>query len=221
MENEILLENGLIDTNITNGASDEEMAGSVEVSEKGVFKAFQNHMYNQLDVDPYSCTLVSAFTALANAKDKKAPVNIVQEAFKDYVASGKFKAGYGWSLADGAYYATKHFNEWAGTAVKVELVPFTMQNVIASLKMGFPCVSGIKYGPAYFKNEQDDGIIQSGEWVTGNNGHAIAFVKANTVDDQLIKFVENYDGVLKFQIIYTDFQKNRDLFFQSMVRFYE
>ena len=76
------------------------------------------------------------------------------------------------------------------------MVDLTPSNIIASLKSGSPIATGIKYGPGYFKNEQDDGIIQDIEGTSGNRGHCISIIKANTEDSNLgmqIKFAENYD----------------------------
>ena len=103
----------------------------------------------------------------------------------------------------------------------MEVKPFTIQNAISCLNGGFAFTSGIHYGSHYFANEQDDGVIENQSGTVGSNGHAVAFVKVNTIDDQLIKFVENYHGELKFDIILADFIKNRPLFFNNMVAFYE
>lgn len=222
---EIELESGLIDTDIPMSCipeDDEELAWSNWEIESGVFKVFNNLFYNQRLVDNYSCTLVSAFTALSNSKNVEIPLSLIQEAFKDFKESGKFTPWVGAKLSDGAEYAVKHFNGHFGTSIKHKTVPFTIQNAIRALKTGFAFTSWIKYGKQYFKDEQDDGRIAGGEGVIGKNWHAIAFVKINTENgEQFVKYIENYRGVLKHDIIFADFKKLRPLFFNTMVTFYE
>lgn len=219
---EVSIDQHVFEEPIVLSATEDEIAGGVDGEvEKGVFKCFNNKLYNQKIVDAFSCTLVSAFTALSNGKNVDVPVELMQEAFKEYHDSGKFTPWVWGSLVNGAEFALKHFNRHFGTNVKYECLPFTIQNGINAIKWGFPFTSWIKYGKEYFKDEQDDATIQAGEGVVGNNGHAIAFVKINTMDDQLVKFTENYHGLLKYDIILADFVKNRDLFFRTMIRFYE
>lgn len=201
---------------------DIEVAGSGnDTVEKGIFKVFQNIMYNQHQVDHYSCTLVSAFTALSNSKNVVIPLKVMLEAMDDFRKSGKFIPGVGAYLQDGAECALRHFNRHTGNNISLSVLPFTIQNAINTLKNGFSFTTGIKYGDKYFSDEQDDGVIQMGSGVVGNKGHAISVCKVNTTDDYLFKYVENYDGELKYQIILADFSKNRELFFNTMVVFHD
>lgn len=110
--------------------------------------------------------------------------------------------------------AAKHFNIEHGTNVKEKLIKLTVDNIQNELRMGSPISTGIKYGPEYFKDEQDNGKIEGGD-PFGNKGHAITIVKLNTMDDVIGKFAENYDGVLKFNVIEFDFTKYRKLFFNT------
>lgn len=58
-------------------------------------------------------------------------------------------------------------------------------------------------------------MIENTAGTTGKNGHCITIVKLNTMDDILIKFAENYNGILKYQIIMTNFVEMRSLFFNT------
>jgi hypothetical protein len=145
--NEQELQSGCFEENIPLSAQDEDIPlGNVSGTvEKGIFKVYNNINYNQKLVDAFSCTLVSAFTALSNSKNIVVPLEVIQEAFKEYASSGKFKAGFGGGLEDGAIFALKHFNLYAKTNVKHKVLPFTIENAVATLKNGFCFTSGIKY----------------------------------------------------------------------------
>lgn len=91
-DNETLIDNLQINVVVEQSAKDSDNAGAVDNTEvsKGVYKVFNNIMYNQHQVDAYACTLVSAFTALANSKNIDVPLEIMLAAFEEYKASGEF-----------------------------------------------------------------------------------------------------------------------------------
>jgi len=165
--NEIALTNGTLDIDVPLSAF-EQPAGAMDVSgnlayEVGRFKALSGDgiFYNQLEIDRYACTLVSAFTALANSTGKVPSYDTIRTAFDAYVASGKFTPNVGGYMTDGAYFATQAFNEAFGTNIKYVVRPFNIDEEIKSLQNGFLYNFLIKYGKDFSKNEQDDGIIQA------------------------------------------------------------
>lgn len=221
-EQEIELTNGVLeDTPVTLGAIEDEVDLTMfgDVWKKGIFKAlsWDGIFYNQLDIDPYSCTLVGSFTALSNYTWKVVPIEVMKEAFEAYKTSGKFTPWYGGLGTDGAKFALDAFNAHFGTNIKMNTCELNVQNIISALEEGSPISTWIKYGKNYLSNEQDDGILQETALTIGNQGHWITIVKLNTQEDILIKFAENYLGKFKYQIIFTDFMKMRNLFFNSCV----
>ncbi len=89
---EIALTDGCINIDIPMSCIPDsaELAGDMSPIPSGVFKVFNNIFYNQKLIDDYSCTLVSAFTALSNGMNVEVPLWVIREAFNDYKASGKF-----------------------------------------------------------------------------------------------------------------------------------
>lgn len=161
------------------------------------------------------------WTALANTYCKDIPQSLIVEGWNDLVANGKFIPNVGGKASDGTFYALKHFNSYFGMNVRSITLPFTMQNIVTALKSGSDFVFGIKYGSAFFKNEQDDGIIQDIENSAGKNGHLVCGIKANTLDDNLFKYAEQYHGVLEKEIIlmmpdeYPEIFQNNLTYFQK------
>jgi len=94
-----------------------------------------------------------------------------------------------------------------------------MQNIVTALKSGSDFVFGIKYGSSFFKNEQDDGIIQDTENTSGKNWHLVCGIKANTLDDNLFKYAEQYHGVLAKEIILLTPDEYPELFQQNLTYF--
>lgn len=208
---------------ITNWAVDTEFftweddAGAIV--EKGVRKQFKDALYNQLEVDPYSCTVVATATAITNLTGKIIPYSLMKKALDNMKKDGKFTSGYGAALRDWVNYMVMAFNEEFKASITPVLIPLTESSLYHGLKFS-PVVSGIKYWKKYFQDEQDNGEINlSAEEVGGSSGHAITFVKANTIDDYLVKYAENYAGKLTYNVIMTNFTKNRKLFFNSAYYF--
>ena len=96
-----------------------------------------------------------------------------------------------------------------------------MQNIVTALKSGSDFVFGVKYGSAYFANEQDDGIIQDTNLTTGNLGHLVCGIKANTLDDNLFKYAEQYHGVLSKEIILMMPDEYPELFQNNLTYFHK
>ena len=215
-QGEVQLSDGCLDTQVKNGAIDEPLSGALLAdTPKGIYKAFQNIMYNQKLIDEYSCTLVWPFTALSNYTGNQIPLTVQQEGLQRYVKSGLFTPWVGGKMTDGATIALDVYNSYFGTKIQINVVPLNADTIRTALESGSPINTGIYYWPSYFSNEQDDGVIENTAGTTGKNGHCITIVKLNTMDDILIKFAENYNGILKYQIIMTNFVEMRSLFFNT------
>ena len=178
--------------------------------------------YNQCLIDNYSCTLVGAFTNLSNITGIYVPVDIMNKAFLNYVASGEFKPDVGGYITDGAKWALQTFNEYAQTNYTMNVVPLTVTNMITALKSGSAINCIIHYSNTYFSDEQDDAIIEDvNNDDTGLNGHTITICKLNTLDDHLVKYCESFCGTTWCQdnIILVDFGKEqpKGMFGQSMI----
>lgn len=68
-----------------------EEAGASQVP-KGIRKKFVDVLYNQLEIDPYACTLVATFTALSNMTGKVVPYSVMRAALKKISDDGKFRS---------------------------------------------------------------------------------------------------------------------------------
>lgn len=124
-------------------------------------------------------------------------------------------------MSDGTFYALKHFNQYTLMNVRSVMVPFSIENITTALKSGSDFVFGLKYGSEFAKNEQDNGILENTNWLTWDNGHLVCGIKANTMDDLLVKYSENYHGVLKYDIILMDIAKYPKLFQNNLTYFTE
>lgn len=123
-------------------------------------------------------------------------------------------------MIDGVEYALRAYNTAHSTSIKYKCVPLTPGSIIDALRGNSPMVTGIHYSKSYFGDEQDgDAWITNIESI-GTMGHLIAIVKINTNDDVLVKFQENYEGKLKYNIIGVDFLKFRKLFFNTGCYFF-
>lgn len=221
-------------TIVTNGCLEEEPAelesGSLEV-EKWVFwggeggggspVTFHNIFYNQLEIDPCACFYVSSFTALSNNYGITIGYDDIRAGFEELKAEGNFTQWVGWYASKGAEKACQVFNRVTGKNVKWKSIPFNIQNILKSLKNGSNFVFGIKYGSWYFQNEQNDGIVQNEANTIGKSGHLVCWVKANTKDDHLIKFAEQYHGLIKKEVILVDINEMSALFQNNLIYFYE
>jgi hypothetical protein len=121
---------------------------------------------------------------------------------------------------DGASFALEAYNAHFGTNIQMHSVALNVGNIYAALNSGSPINTGIHYGSQYFKNEQDDGTIENTSGTVGNGGHWITIVKLNTTNPNFvqIKYAENYNGVLTYNVIYLqDFVSMRSLFFNGAV----
>ena len=181
--------------------------------EKGVFKAFKEKKYNQINIDPYSCFLVAPFQAISNFTENDISYDLMKNTFDKLRKDSKFTPKVGGKISDGMEYAVRAYNEEYKDNLKFKKVPLTVQNIIEALKTTSPIVCAINYSKSYFSDEQKDGDA----WINkiesiGKMGHCIQIVKINTQDDILIKYLENYTGYLKYDIIGCDFTKFRELF---------
>lgn len=201
--------------------------------EKGIWKTFATnedesvYAANQLEVDPYSCTIVSTFSALTDyTKDsnwhatKIVSYDTMKIALENMKKDGKFRPGYGALLSDGVNYSLAVFNATYGTNIKAVQIALTAENMIPWMKKGSSIVTGISVPDGYWKDEQDNAIIDS-TYVKWTNWHCVRIGKLNTLDDKLAKYWENYHGVMLANnkpakdVILLDIVKNSKILFNS------
>lgn len=183
--------------------------------EKGVWKVFNDVIYNQNEVDAYSCTVVATYTALSNLTGKTVPYSLMRRTLERMRLDGKFKDGVGAYLKDGVKYALEDWNATFNTSYKAQLIVLSPQTIVRGLKSS-PIVTGIKYGKGFVNDTQDNAWLDEGvENVVWNSGHAITIVKVNTLDDTLIKLCNSYSGRLVKNVFGLDFDKYRKLFFNT------
>lgn len=197
----------------------EEVAGGIPE----VHKKFLDIIYNQLEVDPYACTVVATYGALSNLTGKIVPYQVMRDTLAKMAKDGKFRKGFGASLDDGTAYALADFNAWAGTSFKRKAFAASFFSIHSALSTS-PVVHGIKYGPQYLADEQDDG-----EWnlpanqLAGKQGHAVYWCKTNPTDPakpRQAKFVESYAGKLVRNVIYVpDLDAYLSMMFKTAYRF--
>lgn len=202
---------------IVDGATDweaEEDVWSVEV-EKGIWKQFAWIEYNQTEVDAYSCTVVSTFTALSNLTWKTVDYALMRETLAKMEKAGKFRKGFWASLKNGVEYSVMEWNAKFGTNYEAKLITLSPSSIIEGLKHS-PVVTGVYYGKNFISDTQDDAWINGAIADTkGSQWHAIPIVKINTMDDVLIKMCLNYKDRLEKNVVGVDFTKYRSLFFNT------
>lgn len=183
--------------------------------EKGIFKAFNDKKWNQLEVDPYSCFVFSPFQAIANFTNTDIDYEMIRTTLSCLERDGKFTHGVWWRMIDWVQYAVNAYNTAHNDTIKYNLVSLTVGTIIDALKWWSPMITGIHYSKTTFWDEQEwDAWINNIDSI-GNMGHCISIVKINTLDDILVKYEENYDWKLKYSIIWVDFTKFRKLFFNT------
>lgn len=128
---------------------------------------------------------------------------------------GKFRDGFGASLADGVKYALEDFNAAFGTEYVANRIYVSASALLKALEHS-PVVSGIYYGKEFVEDTQDNAWIDGAlEGVKGTQGHAIAYVKINTNDDCLVKFANSYAGRLAKNVVGFDLDKYRPMCFNT------
>lgn len=187
--------------------------------EKWVFKAFKEKKYNQLEVDPRSCFVVSPFQAISNFTGKYIWYDLMRSTFSRLKNDGKFVEWVGGKMTDGMEYAIRAYNNAFEDTLKYKVIPLTVNSIVESLKNGSPVVCFIKYSKTTFKDEADNAWIDSVESIW-DMGHCIQIIKLNTQDDILGKYLENYSGKIKNDIIGFDFTKFRKLFGNTGLQIY-
>ena len=187
---------------------------------KWVFKVFKDIKYNQKKIDAYSCFLVAPFSAISNFTGKEVSYELMNKAFENLKKDWKFTKWVGWKMTDWMEYALKEYNKECKDTIKYKVVNLNPTTIIDWLESWSPIVTFIKYSKTYFQDEQDqDSEITKFESI-GTGGHCITIVKINTIDKIMVKYLENYYQVLKNDIILTDFEKFRQLFWKTGIALY-
>ena len=181
--------------------------------EKGIQKKFVDILYNQLEVNPYACTIVACATGISNFTWNVIPYSLMKEIWNKWIKEGWMKENFGGGLDSAVHYMTEAYNKYFNDTLRSNFFYVNEASLYEKLKLS-PVISGINYPFGYVNDEQDDGKLKNG-YTKGANGHAITFVKINTLDDVLVKFAENYAGKLPYNVIFSDFTKNRGLFFRG------
>lgn len=206
---------------IVGGATEDEgteddTAGASETP-KGVHKQFLDIIYNQLECDPYACTVVATYGALSNTTGKIVPYSVMRATLKRMAIDGKFRHGFGASLEDGVTYALQDFNAFAGTKLKKRKFWASFANVHNALAKS-AVVHGIKYSPAILGDEEDNGTLDlPTEIIKGSQGHAIVWVKTNADDPKhpyQAKYLQSYAGKKVRNVIFVqDYEARRAMQF--------
>lgn len=202
----------------------EASSGSV-VPVTGIRKQFSNFMLNQLDTDPYSCTLYSTWNVLGNLTGLSLSKERRKAVFDKMVSDGKMRPGFGALIDDGMRYALDAFNAEFGTFYVPHKILLSANSIMSALAHS-GIVTGIRFSSAYFSDEQDDGrISKKPSEISGNNGHSVSVIKMNTEDasvGQQFKIQENYAGRLVYNVVYfPTFEKSpsnpaySDVFFKT------
>ena len=166
------------------------------LGEKGIWKNAPENLvlYNQRQVDPSSCTYMATITALSNMAGSRMPQDAILSGFRAFAASGRFTPGVGALIEDGVRFGTDAFNEAMGTKFSPYRIPFQPQQIVDAFKSGSAVVGGLRFGTGYIAQEQANGDISSVNPSLGNFGHAVAWVKINTMGGFLMKYLETYAG---------------------------
>lgn len=172
--------------------------------EKGIWKPAGDNLilYNQLCPQVYSacgafaCALVATVTSASNLTGYQLTDNQLGQLCRDFVATGKFTTGEGSKVVDACPFALEWFNKATNQSLKATLVPFDVENLVAALKNGNGAVCGLRTGPKFQVDAQDNGVIDNPGEDMGINGHIITVIKLNTMDDVLVKTLNSYRGMV-------------------------
>ena len=170
--------------------------------------------YNQLKVDPYSCTVVATYGCLSNMANKVVGYDTMIGTLDRMKKDGKFRSWSGAKLSDGMSYALSDFNAVYGTNFKAfRLNPSNVYQVVECFKKKSGVVTGITVTSQFFKDEQT--LNQVRNPVKGSVWHAIYFGKINTVDDYLGKYVQSYEGILHNMVPLFEFKDLDNVLFNT------
>ena len=164
---------------VTNGAIEEkaidEVAGSLEVPNVIIRAPMPENiiMYNQLNVDPYACTIVATFTAVSNLLNDRFAYKNMQVVLEKMDNAKKFTPKVGAYLEDAINFSLENINQNREKKVVAHKILLTLPAVLEGLKHSC-VVTGIKYGKGYIQDEQDNTRVDNLGSV-GAQGHAISF----------------------------------------------
>lgn len=179
-------------------------------------KVFRDVIYNQKEVGDYSCTTHGACTAISAMTGLRLSLSFRKKCWAKQIANGA-NPKVGDYISNACQVVTKFFNDdpEVETALKTKVVNFNEATIINSIDQGMPLIAGVKYGPKFWKDEQDDGELNNDENLPGSGGHCITVVKYWYTDawDFMLKYVENYDKHFKYNIITVNFTKKKGFFF--------
>lgn len=199
------------------GATDEETEDDLgaQTVEKTVSKSFRDIIYDQTQVDPYSCTVVATYTAISNKTGKIVSYDLMRNTLERMENDGKFRKGFGAKLSDGVKYALEDYNREFKTSLKAVRVTVSASSLVKALRIS-PVVSGLYYGKKFVEDTQDNAWIDGAiEGVKGAQGHACTYVKINTMDDWLVKMCNTYAGKLANNVFGFDLTKYRSMLFNT------
>lgn len=172
--------------------------------EKGIWKPAGDNLiiYNQLCPQVYqhcghcACTLVGTVTSASNLTGLQLTDNQLGELCGAFVATGKFTQGFGANVMDACPFALDYFNRLTGQNLKGTWVEFSVENLVAALSKGNGAVMGRRTGTMFMADAQDNCVIDDPKADMGLNGHVIAAIKLNTMDDVWLKELNNYRGMV-------------------------
>lgn len=169
----------------------------------GVWKSAGDDLalYDQLLLTPdgnHACTYVAVMTAASNLCGVKLTNRQLQEGWDLARVPGGWKPGTGCPFGQMFPVALDVFNKLAGKSLSGAFVPLNPDSVTEALAAGKGGVFGLRAGPKYLADEQDNGVIDSPaeSAADAKYGHAVALVKVNTTDPYrwTAKYLESYNG---------------------------
>lgn len=189
----------------------EDLSGGSTVGKfKPVPEDFQKSLGNQKQVAWWCCQTHAFVQSMCMMDGKEFDYDVLRSAWNQWVKDGKFAEGTGGYMSDGARYATLFYNLKYGTTWKATSFIFTPENAVDKMATkNSPIIFALRGSIEYFRDEQDNGSIDT-TTQSWKYGHCVALVKTNNEDEDLgvqAKYVENYHGVKKFDIIYINLTK--------------
>lgn len=186
-------------------------------------KVFRDVIYNQKEVGDYSCTTHGSCTAVSAITGLRLSLSFRAKCWAKQIANGA-NPRVGDYISNAAKVVCAFFNDdpEVETILDSRAVSVNESSIVNSIDQGYPIIAGVQYGPKFWTDEQDDGELNNDANLPGNGGHCITIVKYWYTDagDFMIKYIENYNGHFKYNIITVNFSKKSKFFFKDGVQIF-
>lgn len=174
--------------------------------EKGIWKAGGDDLslYNQLFLTPdgvHACAYAAVITSASNLLRIKLTNSQFQAGWDMARAPGGWIDGKGSPFGQMFPAALDAFNKITGNSLSGSFVPLNAESITTALSSRKGGVFGLKAGPKFIADEQDNGVLDTPAIDAANAtfGHAVALIKVNTTDPNrwTAKYLESYDGLVQ------------------------